>query len=60
MDNNSIKEFFNAIGVMAEISLNFYRMVLNAGATDKEAATLTQAYISASLYGRNEENNDGK
>lgn len=48
---NSIKELLNAIGVLAETSLNFYRSLAQAGATAEEAKTLTQAYIAAMLYG---------
>lgn len=49
--DNSIKDLLNALGIMAETSLNFYRSLVQAGATAEEAKTLTQAYIAVMLYG---------
>lgn len=48
---NSIKELLNAIGILAETSLNFYRSLVQAGATVEEARTLCQAYIAAMIHG---------
>lgn len=48
----------NAVGALAEMSLNFYRAVLNAGATKEEAFVLLQSFISASIHGSKEESNE--
>ena len=40
MNNDAVKELLNAVGALAEMSLNFYRAVLNAGATREEACVL--------------------
>ena len=48
MNNNAVKEILNAVGALAEMSLNFYRALLNAGATKEEAFVLLQSFISAS------------
>lgn len=55
MDEKQLKEFINAIGTVAEITLIFYRDVLKAGGTREEALQLAQAFIAASIYGRNGE-----
>ena len=59
-NNDSVKELLNAVGAVAEMSLNFYRAVLDAGATKEEAVVLLQSFISASIYGnkRGEVNED--
>lgn len=49
--NNPLKDILNAIGVLAETSLNFYRSLVQAGATEEETKALIQAYIAAMLYG---------
>ena len=49
--NDAVKELLNALGVIGEMSLAFYRNVLNAGATSDEAFKLTQAFIAANIYG---------
>lgn len=46
-----MNEFLKAIGILAETSLNFYRNLIDAGATPKEATTLTQAFIAANIFG---------
>lgn len=51
MNNNSVKELLNAVGAVAEMSLNFYRAVLNTGATKEEAVVLLQSFISAFIHG---------
>lgn len=58
--DEAIKEFINAIGAISEISLIFYRNVLNAGATTDEAFTLMQAFIAANIYGNIGRNTTGK
>ena len=58
MNNDAVKELLNAVGVLAEMSLNFYRAVLNAGATKEEAFVLLQSFISASIHGSKEESNE--
>ena len=37
---------------MAEMSLIFFRAVLGSGASMEEALRLTQAFLSAQIYGR--------
>lgn len=58
MNNDAVKELLNAVGVLAEMSLDFYRAVLNAGATKEEAFVLLQSFISASIHGNKEESNE--
>ena len=52
MDKTQLQEFINALGMIAETALVFYRSVLAAKATPEEAIRLTQAFIAATLYGR--------
>ena len=49
--DEAVKELVNALGAVAEMSLVFYRDVLNAGATPDEAFKLTQAFIAANIFG---------
>lgn len=49
--NDRMKELLNALGVLAETSLNFYRSLVQAGATTEEARTLCQAYIATIVNG---------
>ena len=49
--NEAVKDFVNALGAIAEMSLVFYRDVLNSGATPDEAFKLTQAFIAANIFG---------
>lgn len=58
MNNNSVRELLDAVGAVAEMSLNFYRAVLNAGATKEEAVVLLQSFISAFLHGNKREESD--
>ena len=58
MNNDAVKELLNAVDALAEMSLNFYRAVLNAGATREEAFVLLQSFISASIHGNKEESNE--
>lgn len=48
-NNDRLKELLNALGVLAETSLLFYRAVIQAGASEEEAKFLTQALIRASM-----------
>ena len=54
MDKTQLQEFINALGMIAETALVFYRSVL------AEAIRLTQAFIAATLYGNNKNDNSGK
>ena len=54
MNNDAVKELLNAVGVLAEMSLNFYRVAINAGSTREEARVLVQSFISAYIYGKRE------
>ena len=58
--DEAVKEFINALGAISEISLIFYRNVLNAGATTDEAFKLTQAFIAANIFGNIGRNTPGK
>lgn len=58
MNNDAVKELLNAVGALAEMSLNFYRAVLNAGATREEAFVLLQSFISASIHGNKGKSNE--
>ena len=58
MNNDAVKELLNAVGALAEMSLNFYRAVLNAGASREEAFVLLQSFISVSIHGNKEESNE--
>ncbi len=51
MDKNQLKEFMNAIGMIGETTLIFYRSIIEAGGTQEEAMRLTQALIAATLFG---------
>lgn len=53
--NDSLKDMLTALGALSEMSLHFYRTLIANGATKSEAATLTQAYIGATLYGDRKE-----
>lgn len=49
--NEQLKRLIEALGTVAEMSLVFYRDVLQAGATYEEALKLTQAFIAANIFG---------
>lgn len=51
MDKKQLKDFINGIGLLAETSLIFYRNVIATGGTQEEAMRLTQALISATIFG---------
>lgn len=59
MDKNQLKEFMNAIGAVAETTLIFYRSIINAGGTQEEATRLTQALISATIFGSKTDQENG-
>lgn len=50
MDKKQLKEFIDAMGAMAEMTLIFYRTVIQTGGTSEEATRLTQALIAATLF----------
>ena len=58
MNNDAVKELLNAVGALAEMSLNFYRAALNAGATRDEAFVSLQSFICACIHGNKEESNE--
>lgn len=58
MNNDAVRELLNAVGALAEMSLNFYRAVLNTGATKEEAFVLLQSFISATIHGNKEESDE--
>lgn len=47
MNNDAVRELLNAVGALAEMSLNFYRALLNAGATKEEAFPTTPVIWSS-------------
>ena len=51
MDEKLIREFINAIGLMSETSLIFFRNAIKAGATTEEAIRLVQAFLTAMMFG---------
>ena len=58
MNNKSVKELLNALGAVAEMSLSFYRAVIDAGATKEESFVLLQSFISAFIRGKKGEESD--
>lgn len=58
MNNDAVRELLNAVGALAEMSLNFYRALVNAGATEEEAFVLLQSFISATIHGRKVESDE--
>jgi hypothetical protein len=60
MDEQRLKEFFTAIGTLAEMALLFYRSSIAAKATPEEAFRITQAFIAVALSGGSKsENKEG-
>lgn len=53
MDKNQMHEFINAMGVIAETTLLFYRNLIEAGAKVDEASKLTEIFIRATMLGGN-------
>ena len=58
MNDDAVRKLLDAVGALAEISLNFYRAVLNAGATKEEAVVLLQSFISATIHGSKEDSDE--
>lgn len=58
MNNDAVRELLNAVGALAEISLNFYRATLNAGATNEEALVLLWSFVSTLINGNKEESDE--
>ena len=58
MNNKSVKELLNALGAVAEMSLSFYRAVIDAGATKEESFVLLQSFISVFICGNKKEERD--
>ncbi len=52
-DKSELQKILIALGGIAEMSLVFYRNLVTMGATANEAFKLTQAFITAALYGSN-------
>jgi len=50
-NKEQVKQMVQAVGAMAEMGLIFYRAAIDAGADNAEAIRLTQAYLSALLFG---------
>ena len=48
-----MKKFVEGVHITSEMALIFYRSTLEAGATSAEATRLTQAYLSAIIFGGN-------
>lgn len=59
MNEEQLKEFFTAIGTLAETSLIFYRSAVISNATPEEAMRITQAFIAATLNGGKNEKKEG-
>lgn len=53
--NSNMQGFLNGQGLIAEMSLLFFRNLIKAGASQNEAVMLSQAYIGAILYGKKKE-----
>ena len=59
-NNDHLKELLNAIGVLAETSLLFYRAFIQAGASEEEAKFLTQALIRVSMTSNPTQESEGE
>lgn len=55
--NEQVRDLINGLGAMAEMILIFYRDIILAGATPDEAYRITQAFISAALFGNSGQKN---
>lgn len=49
MDKKQLTELLMAVGALAEISVQFYKAAVHAGASQEEALNLTKAMIQATL-----------
>lgn len=50
-DKEEVERMIQGVGATAEMSLIFYRAAIEAEATPAEAIKLTQAYLTALLFG---------
>lgn len=53
MDKKQMQDFVDAMGLIAETSLLFFRNLIKAGANVEEASRLTQAFLGATMFGGN-------
>lgn len=60
MNKKQLQEFVNTLGAIAEMTLIFYRDVIKAGGTQEEAMRLTQAFVSAFIFGGKRDRENGK
>lgn len=47
--NEKLERFIADLGVVAETSLAYFRLMINTGATENEAYLLTRAFLAALL-----------
>lgn len=52
---DKLNAMLNALGAVAEMSYQFYTAALNSGATEYQAMRLAEAFIRASMTGRQEQ-----
>ena len=52
MEKDKIDEVRQSVGAMAEMSLIFFRAAVGSGASMEEDLRLTQAFVSAQIYGK--------
>lgn len=53
---NPVQDLMVAMGAMAEIAHNFHVQMINAGASEKEAASATNGFIAAFWHESMEDN----
>jgi len=51
-NREKVEKMLQSVGAMAEMASVFYRATLRAGADTIEATRLTQAYMGALLFGK--------
>ena len=49
MDKNPFQRIIQGIGVIAEISVLFYKAAINAGASEADAAILTRVFLDSMI-----------
>lgn len=49
--DEKVEEIKNSVGAIAEMALVFMRAAIGAGATQREATQLAQAYMAAMIFG---------
>lgn len=42
-----VRELLEVVGALAEVNLNFYRVLIAAGANNSEAISITRAYLAS-------------